>query len=66
MVVQTNPCRNAVELVNPVQVRGDDGGIVERSHRCMQPHTPEHELFCLTPEGLCPFEDTCPHFEAKE
>jgi len=66
MVVQTRPCRNAVELVNPMQVSDGKGIVTEHTHRCMQPHTPEHEFFALTPDGLCPFEDACPHFDAKE
>ena len=64
MVVQTRPCRNAAELVNPVDVRSSNGSTVLCTHRCMQAHTEEHELFALTHEGLCPFEDGCPHFEA--
>jgi hypothetical protein len=31
----------------------------------MQPHTAEHEYFSLN-GLLCPFEDTCPHFEATD
>lgn len=65
MTVQTKPCKNAVELTNPVQVRKGSGEIFECTHRCMQPHTDEHELFHFTEGGLCPFEDDCPHFEAK-
>lgn len=65
-MVKTKPCKNAAELTNPVQVLNEGGGIIECTHRCMQPHMPEHELFCLTPEGFCPFEDTCPHFEPRD
>jgi len=65
-MVQTKSCKNAAELANPTQVRTESGEVHEYTHKCLQPHTPEHEIFCLTADGLCPFEDTCPHFEAKE
>ena len=64
MVVKTKPCRNAAELVNPMQISDGSGNLTEYTHRCMQPHTPDHELFNLTKEGLCPFEDECPHFQS--
>ena len=66
MPVQTKPCKNAAELTNPMQVRTESGEVREYTHTCLQAHTPEHEVFSLTPEGLCPFEDGCPHFEARE
>jgi hypothetical protein len=65
MAVQTSPCRNAGELFNPMQVRTDSGETKEFTHRCMQPHTAQHEYFNLT-DGICPFEGDCPHFEAVE
>jgi len=66
MVTQTARCKNAVELANPVQVRTEAGEIREYTHTCRQTHMPDHEVFNLTPEGLCPFEDGCAHFESGE
>jgi hypothetical protein len=66
MTLQTKPCRNAAELANPMQVRAESGEMHEYTHTCLQAHTLDHEVFSLSPAGLCPFEDNCPHFEPKE